>query len=694
MEKSKGTGWKRPGRVCLALIMTLLICVSSVSVQAGSPGKVRPADVSSCMEISDLIADTWEEGYFSAMTVDADSGEVTVDGGKAGSVRDVLQKGRVLSLRKQGIEKENQGAVTVTKKQVRAYADALSKDGVYEIKKGLGGDYEITAPYQTRRIIVEDIVRGDVYGASRIIYNEELGETILQYETQKEAEEACENFQEIYGEAGCYPDMVCRVDDVPFSMPEEIILENTGVYSWGNDYMGMSELKTRAAGAAPVMVAILDTGIDRSNFLFASRNISSKSYNFVEGNKNVMDNHGHGTHVAGIIADATPDNVQIMMLKISNTSGYSSLLTIKTALQYALNKRVDVVNMSLGFVGVNASKCTYLDSLINRAYREGVAICTAAGNSGVDVNYCYPACNKKTLAISAIDSDEGFAYYSNRGSLVDFCAPGSQVISAAPGNGLIGMSGTSMSAPHVTAAVAYIKMIKKDMSVSGIYNELKARCRDLGAPGRDIYYGWGCPVMTGLFDTGVIYKDSVVKADDGTPVLKSVKNVNDGVKISWTKVKKAKKYYVYRRRGSGPFQKVKTLSGRTTSWLDGKVSQNKKYTYMIRAVKKNKAGDRSNEKGIVYLKKVGKLVLKSRKKKSVDISWSKRKGATDYEIFFSGKKKMNRGRLLSVSRKANRVRLRGLKRNKTYYFRIRVVKKVGETSFYSSWSEMKKVKIK
>ena len=126
--------------------------------------------------------------------------------------------------------------------------------------------------------------------------------------------------------------------------------------------MGMTTLKAQAEGKyGAVTVAILDTGIDRSNFMFQSRTISPQSYNFIDANKNVSDNHGHGTHVAGIIADSTPSNVQFLILKISNSSGYSSLLTIKTALQYALNRNVSAVNMSLGFVGVNAMSITYLD---------------------------------------------------------------------------------------------------------------------------------------------------------------------------------------------------------------------------------------------------------------------------------------------------------------------------------------------
>ena len=90
------------------------------------------------------------------------------------------------------------------------------------------------------------------------------------------------------------------------------------------------------------------------------------------------------------------------------------------ALQYALNRNVSAVNMSSVCVGVNAMSITYLDSLINRAYRNGIAISCASGNNGVDVSYCYPACNSKTLAVSSFGQNERAASYSNHGSRIDF----------------------------------------------------------------------------------------------------------------------------------------------------------------------------------------------------------------------------------------------------------------------------------
>lgn len=109
------------------------------------------------------------------------------------------------------------------------------------------------------------------------------------------------------------------------------------------------------------------------------------------------------------------------------------MLTIKTALQYAIAKKSDVINLSMGFIDANADLYNYLDSTIDKAYEKGIPISCAAGNQetgGIDVRYCYPANYSKTIAVSAIDSSGRLANYSNRGNGIDFAAPGTGIISA------------------------------------------------------------------------------------------------------------------------------------------------------------------------------------------------------------------------------------------------------------------------
>lgn len=718
--------WKKSGlAVAMSLLLgagSLLGNVSSVSVLAASADPVQTAEVgddgtsttvssaesstdsgdmsvdvqeiTDSQEMSEIISDTWDEDYFGSMVVDTEAGEVKIDG-ETETLPDSTTEGND-STQAESNSKEDGSHDDGQKSEqiVEDYIDTLPENNIYDVEETDDGQYEITAPFQTKRLIVETSQLQEDYGAEDIYYYAELGETILQFETEEETKAAFETLCEQYGTEKCYPDQVYYVDDI---LTDDASLSSGACYSWGVAYMGMNSLKAQAEGRyGAVTVAILDTGIDKSNFMFQSRNISSKSYNFIDNNKNVTDNHGHGTHVAGIIADATPTNVRFLILKISNSSGYSSLLTIKTALQYALNQNVSVVNMSLGFVSANAMSVTYLDSLINKAYRKGIAICTAAGNNGVDVSFCYPACNSKTLAVAAFGPNERAASYSNHGSRIDFSAPGSDVMSAAAGGLLIGMSGTSMSAPHMTAAVAYLKMLQPNLSVQGVYNELRARCKDLGAAGKDIYFGWGCPILTNLLTTGILDRTKVVSAGNvlQAPVLKKVKNVSGGIRIAWKKVKKADKYIIYRKKGNGSLKKIKTVSGKKTSWTDTNVTQGIKYTYAVKTVRNKKISSKSNAKTTVWLRQPKNVRVRSKKGGRMIVIWAKQSRVSGYQIRYSRAKNMKNAVTVTVSGKMAREVLRGLKKKKVYYCRVRAVRTAGGTRYCSSWSAVKKIKIR
>ena len=593
-----------------AMSFVLAVCglfqsLAAVPVSAGTTDAIDGQELTNSKEVSSLISDTWEEDYFGSITVDTEAGKVETDG-ETEKLDEVIQTPDASDGSEENVtiqqhaagEKDNAESDPL----LEEYIDTLPEDTLYTVEETENGEYEVTAPFQTKRLIVETMQLTDDYDATEVYYNTELNETILEFATEEDTKEAFDAICQKYGEESCYPDEIYYVDDI---LADDASLSSGTSYSWGTAYMGMNTLKAQAEGKyGAVTVAILDTGIDRSNFMFQSRTISPQSYNFIDANKNVSDNHGHGTHVAGIIADSTPSNVQFLILKISNSSGYSSLLTIKTALQYALNRNVSVVNMSLGFVGVNAMSITYLDSLINRAYRNGIAISCASGNNGVDVSYCYPACNSKTLAVSSFGQNERAASYSNHGSRIDFSAPGTGIVSAAANGFLVGMTGTSMAAPHITAAVAYLKMMQPNLSVPGVYHELQARCRDLGTPGRDEYFGWGCPILTNLLQEGILNANNVVAPGSGTatPLLKKVKSTDDGIRVAWGKVKKADRYVIYRRKGNGSLKKVRTVSGSTKAWTDRNVSQGIRYSYAVKAVKNGESGSRSAEKAAVYLK--------------------------------------------------------------------------------------------
>ena len=673
--------WKK----ITAVTMICILCAFfSFRITDAAEVSGTKQDVTDYKQISALISDTWDDDYFEKMVITPGTDTMEKDGEQE-QVSDTFD-----------VSSSKAKSITKSEDVLDNYLD--KQDGVYEVKENMDGDLEVTAPYQTKRLIVESNQVKDTCGASEVYVNEMDHETILQYDSEEKTEEAFQQLSRTY--SSCYPDKVVSIEDSTMGLPLSQGGENgQGTYSWGSDYMGLNELKKQAASngyTRRVTVAVVDTGIDTSNVLFAGRKVSSQSYNFFGNNYNVQDTFGHGTHVSGIIADATPANVELLVLRVSNNEGKSSLLTIKTALQYAVSKNADVVNLSMGFIDVNASLYDYLDSTIDKAYNRGIPICCAAGNGeggskGVDVRYCYPACYSKTIAVSAIDySSKQLAYYSNRGSAIDFTAPGSGIVSAYYKGNFATMSGTSMAAPHITAAIAYLKMMQSNLSVDGIYRELKLYCRDLGSKGKDSYYGWGCPIMTNLFQRGISHKRYIVIF---RTTLKSVSNVKKGIKVSWKKAYGADSYYVYRRKNKGSWKKVAVVSSSKDFYIDKKVKQGKKYSYKVRAYNGSVFGGFSSVKKAYFLKPLKEVKVRRNTKRKAKVFWKKRTYTTTYQVQYATNARFKKAKKVSVSRKNGSLITKQLKK-KVYYFRVRYSYKKAGVKSWSGWSEIRKIRIR
>ena len=672
--------WKKTTAITLICILCVFF---SFQITDAAEVSGQEQEVTSYKQISALISDTWEADYFEKMVITPGTDTMEKDGEKD-------QVSEEFDLSSSQAKK-----VTRSESTLDNYLD--EQDGVYEVEKNEDGDLEVTAPYQTKRLIVESDKVSDTYGASHIYVNTTDHETILQYDSEEKTEEAYDQLKQSY--SACYPDKVVSIENSTMGLTLSQDGENEyGGYSWGNGYMGMTQLKKEAAAKGytrSVTVAVVDTGINASNAMFRGRTISSQSYNFFGNNKNVQDTFGHGTHVCGIIADATPTNVGLLVLRVSNSEGKSSLLTIKTALQYAIAKKADVVNLSMGFIDANAYLYDYLNSTIDKAYERGIPICCAAGNgeqgsTGIDVRYCYPACYSKTIAVSAIDTSYHLASYSNRGSGIDFTAPGTGIVSAYFRGGTTAMSGTSMAAPHITAAIAYLKMVQPNLSVNGVYRELKVYSSDLGARGKDNYYGWGCPILTNLFQKGITNKQYIVIY---RTTLKSVSNVKKGIKVRWKKAYGAGSYYVYRKKNKGAWKRIAIVSSTKNFYVDKKAKQGKKYSYKVRACNGGIFGGFSSVKKVYRLKKLNKVKVKRNSGRKTRVFWKKRVYSTTYQVQYSTKANFKNAKKISTSRKNSSLRTKQLKKKKVYYFRVRYSYSKNGVKSWSAWSEVKRIRM-
>ena len=251
----------------------------------------------------------------------------------------------------------------------------------------------------------------------------------------------------------------------------------------------------RYSRGAGVRLAVVDTGIEPHRDLRIYGGVS-----FVPGVRSWRDDHGHGTHVAGTAAAllngsgivGVAPSARLYAVKVLSRNGSGRLSQIINGLLWCYNRRMHVVNLSLG------SRFNSHDPrLYNAAYeragrllrRRGILAVAAAGNdSRRPVGN--PARCPSYMAVSAIDSRRRFAAFSNIGPQVEVCAPGVQVLSTYP-RGYRRLSGTSMASPHVAGAAALAKSRHPTWHGDIIRRRIMTTALDLGRPGRDWFFGYG-----------------------------------------------------------------------------------------------------------------------------------------------------------------------------------------------------------
>lgn len=251
----------------------------------------------------------------------------------------------------------------------------------------------------------------------------------------------------------------------------------------------------------PVIVAVIDTGIDFYHEDLQGRISQSGAWDFVWNDNYPLDLDGHGTAVSGVIAAATGNatgiagtagvqNVQILPLRVFNLQGKTDNYLVSQAIYHAVDCGAQVINLSLG--GLNYSQAEA--EAVNYARERGVVVVAAAGNheEGENDAVSYPAAYPGVIAVAASDSSDRAANFSNHGPEVMVAAPGAHILTT---NWLYPyydyFDGTSLAAPFVSAAAAIIKSQLPEAGPDEVAEIIRQGVLDLSPPGKDDYTGYG-----------------------------------------------------------------------------------------------------------------------------------------------------------------------------------------------------------
>jgi len=320
-------------------------------------------------------------------------------------------------------------------------------------------------------------------------------------------------------------------------------LHNTTGGMWAEEAWDLS-----AAKGQGIVVAVIDTGVAYANVspFTPAPDLKKKSFvapwDFFNNDPYPNDDNGHGTHVAGTIAQdtATPPpygvagvayNSSLMPLKVLNYDGSGAADDLIEAIAYAVDNGADVINMSLGFPNsgspdANGQVCTEivgLNAALQHAHDQGVVVVAASGNDGSVVVSC-PAAYPTVIAVGATRFDGQVTFYSNKGSALDMTAPGGDPNVDQNNDGysdgvlqetfcydagtlwlyynLFGLNlygefcdvfyaGTSMATPHVAGTAALLLSENLALSPDQARCYLESTARDQGSSGWDSSYGWG-----------------------------------------------------------------------------------------------------------------------------------------------------------------------------------------------------------
>jgi len=270
---------------------------------------------------------------------------------------------------------------------------------------------------------------------------------------------------------------------------------------WGMKIIEADDAWDIHKGSTSVTVAIVDTGIEYTHDDLSSHYVTW-GYDWVNDDTDPMDDHGHGTHCAGIAAAAMDNGigvvgvaqVSIMAEKVLAADGYGTEDDVASGIVHAADAGADVISMSIG----SYSPSVLIEDACQYAWKKGCILLGAAGNDNTNLPH-YPSAYETVISVAATDRRDKKASYSNWGTTIELSAPGGDVgryqrtyiLSTYIGNWYAWAYGTSMATPHVSGLAALVWSYEPSLTNQELRLHLRNTADDLGDAGKDKYYGYG-----------------------------------------------------------------------------------------------------------------------------------------------------------------------------------------------------------
>jgi subtilisin family serine protease len=269
---------------------------------------------------------------------------------------------------------------------------------------------------------------------------------------------------------------------------------------WGLDMIESDAAHAVASGRG-VTVAVIDSGVLASHPDLQGRLLAGRD--FVDGDSTPQDGNGHGTHVTGIVASNTLNDLgvasvapgaSVLPVRVLGDDGSGSASDVAAGIDWAVDQGAQVINLSLGGEIPILGSDPGFEAAIDRALDRGVVVVAAAGNSGLPV--CeQPSAGGRLLCVGSIDENGNRSFFSSFGGSRGIMAPGGSallgrdILSTWNDGGYAELAGTSQAAPHVAGAAALV--LERGLTGQAAVERLLATASDAGPPGPDGEYGAG-----------------------------------------------------------------------------------------------------------------------------------------------------------------------------------------------------------